>query len=1204
MNRKLRDKLILVATCLALCIPSFGQVLKGSMSGTAVDQQGAVVSGAQVKATNVATGSVLTTTTDSSGLFRFNLIPAGEYKIEISAPNFKTSVQNNVMVSSGRDSGLGSIRLTVGETNTTVEVTADAPLIETSQAQVTNTFSGVQLSTFAGIQENQGLDNLALFVPGVSSSRDNNFSNTNGGGGFSANGLRGRNNDQQIDGQNNNDNSVGGPGLFVSDAEFVSQYVLVTNQFGPEYGRNAGSVVNIVTKSGGNAWHGSVYGNENNSILNSLNNFDKNPDICGFAADGVTPGPECLKKPNRLNDEFGGFTIGGPWIKNKLFFFGGFDQELVSQNTTFTSSLLTPTPAGIATMSACFPGSASLNALSKFGPYAISGGNPQPINVVTPTSASDPGGSAFIAACPGVQFGGVSRTVPQPDHIFDWILRQDLQLANDSITGRYLFNRNNFFNSNDNGAAGYFFNVPALSQAVLLSWTHNLGVHMVNELRGSFGRLNVEFGGSSISGAASPVAGQLDQAPANIIFSTAAQSLGFGPAVNLPQQRIVNTWQAQDNWNYVVGKHTLKAGVNWTYQRSPNIFLPNLNGAYRFSNWGKFAANQPNRIRIADGPSLLDFREYDTFLYGGDDWKIGKNLTVQYGLTWSYYGQPANLFNTITTPRESNPATALWASTEPVGTDSLGNTFTNPGAAIPLSARTEPTIPAPKNSFGPSVGFTYSPQWGGFLTGHGKTVFRGGYRMLYDPPFYNIYLNIATSTPEAFLNTVPNPATHQLPAVPTGPNVRAALAPAIQKGVFDQREFAQTHITPNFGPDKVHTWSFGFERELTKNAALEARYIGNHAYNLFQTLDGNPFIADLKRDFPNLVPAGLTPCTTPAFTNSSGTFNDPNGRLDCNQGVVRNRTNTGYSNYNAAQVEFRANNMFKQLTVRSAYTFSKTLDNVSEIFSTFGGGNSVFFAQNPAQQVTGAGEYSFSGLDFPHQWTITLTEQLPFFKEQHGLTGHVLGGWTVSANYLVASGQRYSPVQGSAIAALTANGDYYDLGYILNFAGVDTAHPFLGNLSAPSTAVGIMCADALGAGGCGAGGDATILSLNALNKTGDIVPVNKDQVRFIINAFESQTVFGTPFGNTPRNPVTNAISNIGNLSVFKNIKLGEHVNFEFHTSFLNVLNHSNFSSVDPVLEDAGLTGAFNGFGDPTQTPSVTTGAPPTRRIIFGGKLTF
>src|SRR5882724_1417728 len=101
MNRKLRDKLILVATCLALCIPSFGQVLKGSISGTAIDQQGAVVSGAQVKATNTGTASVLTTTTDNSGSFRFNLIPAGEYKIEISAQHFKTAVQNSVVVTAG-----------------------------------------------------------------------------------------------------------------------------------------------------------------------------------------------------------------------------------------------------------------------------------------------------------------------------------------------------------------------------------------------------------------------------------------------------------------------------------------------------------------------------------------------------------------------------------------------------------------------------------------------------------------------------------------------------------------------------------------------------------------------------------------------------------------------------------------------------------------------------------------------------------------------------------------------------------------------------------------------------------------------------------------------------------------------------------------------------------------------------------------------
>src|ERR1041385_43299 len=198
--------IVALITCLivAFSISLSAQLLKGSVSGTASDPEGAVISGATVKATNIATGTVLTTTTDNSGLFRFSLIPTGEYKIEISAPNFNSALQNGVLVTAGRDTGLGSIKLALGQASTTVEVTANAPLIETTQAQVTNTFAGVQLNTFAGIQENEGLDNLALFVPGVVSSRDNNFSNFNGGAGFSSNGLRGRNNDQQIDGQNNN----------------------------------------------------------------------------------------------------------------------------------------------------------------------------------------------------------------------------------------------------------------------------------------------------------------------------------------------------------------------------------------------------------------------------------------------------------------------------------------------------------------------------------------------------------------------------------------------------------------------------------------------------------------------------------------------------------------------------------------------------------------------------------------------------------------------------------------------------------------------------------------------------------------------------------------------------------------------------------------------------------------------------------------
>jgi hypothetical protein len=1201
MNTKLRYIALFFAItlALALCIPSFGQVVKGSISGSVIDPQGAVVSGAAVKAKNLETGVVSTTTTDNAGLYRLNLLSVGTYTVEITAQGFKTTTQSNVQVGAGRDTGLGSIRVSVGETSTTVEVTGDAPLIETTQAQVTNTFSGTTLNSFAGVQENEGLDNLALFVPGVSGSRSNNFSNSNGGGGFTVQGLRGRNNDQQVDGQNNNDNSVGGPGLFLSDPDFVQQYVLVTNQFGPEYGRNAGSVVNIVTKSGGNAWHGSAFGTEGNSYLNAMTNTQKRFGIKPGSVTAANPTGTPLSGPPRSNDEFTGFTIGGPIIKNKAFVFGGFDDELIGQQTIFQTSALTPTPAGLAQLAACFPtgaGAQAVAALHATGPYAFAQGNPTPFLGKNPTPTA-----VAVAGCSTVPMAGVVRSLSAPFHGYDFVGKTDFTLGNESITARYLYNLGNTFNAASSGtaaaAAGYPNDVPALSQLALISWTHNFSSRMVNETRVSFGRLGVVFGGNSLGTV--PLANGLQNATSNISFNSSSL-LGWGPATNIPQSRLVNTWQAQDNWNYVLGKHNFKSGVNWTYQRTPNIFLPAVNGQFRFTNWSSYFADTPNRVQIAEGPSSLDFREYDTFLYFGDDWKIGKNLTLNLGLTWSYYGQPANLFNSITAPRESNPASAFW----------------NP--ALPKTTTTFPIFPAPKNSFGPSVGFAYSPQWGGFLTGHGKTTIRGGYRMLYDPPFYNIYINMSSSAPEVFLQTftgAPNLSAAQfgLPANASGPAARTLLDPQLQKGVFDPNTFSQTSMSPNFGPDKVHTWSFGVEREITKAAAVEVRYAGNHGLNLFQSIDGNPFVANLKTDFPNLVPSNITPCATTGqvapFPPGSGAPNDI-GRVNCGPGVLRIRNNGAYSDYHGVQVEFRANNLFKQLTVRTGFSFSKTTDNVSEIFGTGTAGTSSAFAQNPLDTTTG--EHSLSGLDFPKRWTLIAVEELPFFKEQHGLMGHILGGWRISADYIVGSGQTFTPLQiGEARASTGRN--YYDTAFLNAFnVTSESARPFTGNPNAPLTSVGMFCGDTavLGFTCPGTIAPNTLVSLNALNAScgTSAVPCNfqtvsSNDVRYIINSKIAQQLFGTPFGNSARNSGRDAISNVANLTVIKHFKISERINFEFHGTALNVFNHFNFSSVDPVLADAGLTGSGTGFGDPSLTSTLNS-QNGFRRVYVGGKITF
>ncbi len=1212
MNRRLRNIAFVFTVALALVwsYPSAGQVIKGSISLTVADAQGAVVSGAQVKAKNNETGTTATTVSDSAGLARFNLLQVGTYTVEISAKGFKTAVENNVKVDAGQDAGLGTVKMTVGEASTTVDVTADAPLIDTTQAQITSTFSGTTLETFAGIQENQGLDRLALFVPGVVATRSDNFSNTNGGG-FSSNGLRGRNNDQEVDGQNNNDNSVGGPALFVSDTNFVQQYVIITNNFGPEYGRNAGSVVNVITKSGTNAWHGAVYGTENNSFLNALSNTGRHANQPG--TNSKQPGtvtctdlnvPQCnpQRGPLRSNDEFTGGTVGGPILKNKWFIFGGLDNDLFSGNSIYSTTGNTPTPAGLATLAGCFPTgvqSQQVATLTKFGPYGFSFGNP-----VTNGTAS----LFTVAGCPGVQEAGVFRVVNTPVHAFNFPIRVDGQFGADTIMARYLFNRQNVFNQSDNGAAGWVFNTTALSQAILISETHNFSSHMVNEARIGFGRLNVNFGGNSVGNTLEPSQDLILQAFTNVSIGG---SVGFGPATNLPQGRLVNSWQAQDNWNYVKGKHNFKAGVNWTYQRSPNTFLPNINGQFAYGSLSSYVNGASTSVTIADGNPVLDFREYDTFIYGGDDWKIRQNLTVNLGLTWTYYGNPAQLFTDVTTKRESNPATAFWLQ------------------SLPLATRTNPPNAAPKNSWGPSIGVAYSPQWGGFITGHGKTVIRGGYRLLYDPPFYNIFLNTSTSSPFGFLQTIAGgPA---LPANPTGPNVRTALGSFIAHNTFDPRTQNETVLGTNggaLGPDKVHTWSAGFEREITKNSAFEARYVGNLGRDLYQTVDGNPFLGTaanhgLLQDFPGLLPAG-TPSAGCATTAQVGPGNGTDiGRVACGLGVVRARTNGGFSAYNALQTEFRATNLFKQLTIRAGYTFSRNTDNVSEIFATGTAGNTLFAAQNPFK--TGQDENSTSGLNIPNAFTVTLTEFLPFFKEQHGLVGHVFGGWAFSTAYVYGSGQPYTPRQGGIFgnvnSRIAANGNYFDTAYALAFVG-DPARPFFGNKSAPNGTVGIYCGDlrsllGLSAATCtGVGGLNQLLSFNALNAPGPtdprgclrgtltcpLVPITTNDVKYIINMHTAQTVFGTPFGNVPRNGEVDAISNRLDATLFKNIRIGERKNFEMRMTAINALNHFNFSSIDPNMEDAGLGTATSLFGAGFANPAQTTANG--RLVTISGRFTF
>jgi hypothetical protein len=1129
------------------------QVVKGSISGTVGDPSGAVVPGATVTATNEETGEKRSAETEPAGTFHLTLLSPGIYKLEVSKAGFQTLSMAEVAVQASQDTALASLKLELGQTSTTVEVTAAPPLLQSTQAQITNTIGTTTIASFPATNLNNGLDVMALQFPGVVNDRDNSFSNTNGVG-FAVNGIRGRSNDQQIDGQNNNDNSVTGPQIFFANPDFVQEYQVVTNNFGPEYGRNAGSVVNIITKSGTNNWHGDAFITESNWRLDTLSNTQK-------AFEGLTQVPV-------FNNEYSGVSVGGPLKKDKLFVFGGFDNNIVPGSTVYGIGSLTPTPAGLAQLQSCFPNSTSLSALANYGPYGIKGGNPVPSGTPTTKTLTAADGTGCT-----VQFAGVQRTLPDPFHGYDAVARLDWNGVKDHIYGRWLYQKNTYVNFDPGtAAAGYPYNEPGFGEDFGFSWTRTFSASMVNELRLSYGRATAEFGGNSV-GNTIPNQGNLAEGLTKVTLPSGY--LGFGPPTNAPQGRIINTYQLQDNWSYVHGSHTFKAGANFTYQRSPNVFLPNYNGHFSFGSFQNFLDNVPSTISITQGSPTLDFREHDQFFYFGDDYRVRPDLTLNLGLTYTYFGQPANLFHESTVKNETSDTP-----------------FFDP--SLPLSVRVFPELPSPKNQFGPSAGFAYTPHFGGKLTGNGKMVLRGGYRLSFDPPFYNIYLNIASSAPQVLAQTLSGSTAAGIPllASPFGPAVRDQLSSYLTYGVADPRSYNQTTVTPNFRADHVQQWTFGFQREVGPNAVAEVRYVGNHGGNLFQSIDTNPYIADLSAVYPNAIPSGLTPCP-----ESQAVVSKSIGRVNCDEGVIRLRTNTGVSDYEGLQTELRATNIAHQLTLRTAYTWSKTTDNTTDIFGTGSAGNTLAFAQNPFSYV--GAEHGLSGLDIPQNWTMSFVEQLPFHRAQQGVAGHLLGGWSVAGTYLVASGQPYTPLQ-YGINTFTGPNNFFDTAFS-GFYGysLEPARPFAGSPNAPVSAIGIYAGDACGYSGVGCNVPATqLISFNGVNSSGSVVNVTPSQVRFIANGQTANTIFGTPYGNVGRNIARDYHTNTANFSVAKDTRVTERFKIQFRMDMQNIFNHPNFASVDPYLDDAGLAQEGTGFG----VPSLTSGG--IRTITFALKLFF
>jgi hypothetical protein len=1142
----------------------FGQgIVTGGIAGTVQDPQSAVVADAKVTAVGSATGATFTGKTNSEGYFELKGLPIGSYEVTIEASGFRKLRLASVIVEVGRINVLANQTLEVGSATEVVVVETTTPLMETTSSQIGANFSTkvVQSLPNAG----GGFDNLALFIPGVANNGSTNFSNTNGAA-IANNGLRGRSNNFQIDGQANNDNSVAGPLTFTTNPDVIAEVQVVSNNFSAEYGRNSGTVVNYLTKSGSNAFHGTAFeiyeGNWDRSLNNGLKNV-----LLGFCPAGVaagTPTPytsSCATPviPRFVDNRWGG-TFGGPILKNKLFFFFGYQGEHQRAQSSATSSSLTPTPAGLAALAAAFPGNSAVAALQSFGPFAITAGNPQVAGSIQNVEVSN--GTGFFTTIP---FSFVRRVV---GNNFDD--RQLLGRADWQITSKdYFFFRVLFQDSVTALGAGVissgaFVAVPAEDRSYGWDYTRTWTPNFIQQFRVSYGKGFFQFAGGQ--GFPQCTIENVTACPPNISFSDATLSYTtFGLATNLPQDRQVKNTQVQNNSTWTRGRHTFKFGGEVDHQNSPAHFLPSVNGGFTFlsspgsatdcqgtlpngtvgsvrcsafSNFIKGAGGCPSgatcsQLSLTDGPFEFAFKENDLAFYAQDDWRIRTDLTLNLGLRWEWYGQAINLLHDITV---KNVADGFWA----------------PGLSPDVTEI--PKIPEDLNNFGPNVGFAWTPRILKSVFGEGKTVFRGGYRVAYDPAFYNIFLNVATVAPVVNAGTLFNVG---VPADATGSGVQAAYLSSIPRG-GNPGARSQTRVSPDFHNPYVQQWSFGLTREITRSIAFETRYVGNHGVGNFQTINGNPLIfrctaftgdtctgtaSGLAVTAPQYIPSGVTPCTPSGAAAGSGSTTS-RGRPDCRFTLLRVRTNGAWSIYHGIQSELRIRS-FHGFTANLAYTFSKALDNTSEIFASTGG-NSTPISLNPFDP--NRTERGVSAQSFPHVVTTYWIYELPWKRNQQGFLGKVIGGWQFAGTHRYQTGVAITPVQN------TNNGDpYCDDAFNNNFIGstLDSCRPLLSNPNAPFNSVGryLNATTLINVSSC---------MSTSFPGTAACPTVNPSDVHFIVNnTFAINALCGgDPFACTVgRNVTRMQPRNQVDLSLQKTFRLTERVNFTLRGDVLNAFNY-------------------------------------------------
>lgn len=817
LNRRL---LLAVAVCLVASLPLGAQTFRGTILGTISDSTGAVVVGAKVTITNVDTGVTRSTTTDDTGFYTVTELPIGNYSVTVEKEGFQTAVASGIRVEVAVERRV-DVALQPGALAQRTEVVAAVPLVETTANVLGGTLQARQVEELP--LNGRDFGKLLVLVPGASGSPDAITDFPGSFGLFTTNGSRGRANNFLLDGTDMNDGfrnlpAINEAGVFGTPAtilplDAIAEARVLTN-FEPEYGRNGGAVVNIVTKSGTNDLHGSLYEFFRNTRLNARNFFNN-----------------VGAKDSFHNNNFG-VSVGGPLKRNRTFFF--FSYEGARESGAITTLASVPDPSS----------------------YAVAG-NPviqNLLNLCASSGGCSGGHLLWPAPTPGFTLaGGLNAIVPAPfDNRMDSLIGKiDHNFnQNNILTGRYFFGDSDqsfpLGLAGGNNLPGTNTFVPTRVQLISVSYVHVFSATRVNEIRVGWNRFAENFLAADRNifrnpldtiGLATGVGRVRDYGLPQIRVSGFA-SLGSSPFSN-PRGRIDTNWHVIDNYGWKTGRHDFKFGFEFRRTFISSFYDAGFKGRLNFPRLSAFLAGTPSGGFVTSGTTDRNSFQNSWAGYIQDSFRVTNRFTFNWGLRYDYYGVLGEKNNRFS---RYDPL---------LGLIQVGS----PG--YPRLYNRDP------NNFGPRVSFAWDP-WG-----TGKTVFRAGWGLFYDAFSQDFFVA------QFPFNTFNAGAAHN-PMGPTPELISfspdATIAPS--NPVFNASTFATDttdvgQADPRLRTPYIQNFNVNLQRELWKNTVLQVAYVGSLGTKLFRTREINQSpVPGGARPFDLTAP--LCPVTTPACPVSSG----------------------------------------------------------------------------------------------------------------------------------------------------------------------------------------------------------------------------------------------------------------------------------------------------------------------------------------------